>query len=93
MPPLGAVHGSAGLIGLGVLIAALGPGVHRGAASGTASFGLIAAVLLAIALLAGGFIATQRMRRHAVPVLAIAVHVTIAITGFVILLAYVSIPN
>ena len=95
--PLGAVHGAAGLIGFGLLIASLSRDTSgralRGVASGTASFGLIAAVLLAIALLAAGVIVTQRLRHRAVPVLVVAVHATIAITGFVILLAYVSVPN
>jgi hypothetical protein len=85
--PLGALHGLLGLSGLGALLLAL-RGPPRGVALGVGSFGRIAAVLLALALLAGLTILTAHLRHRRPPVLLIGVHATIAVSGVVILAAY-----
>jgi hypothetical protein len=84
---LAALHGVLGIGGLCCLILSLG-GPPRGAEFGVASFGAIAAVLLAMAALAGiGVLLTHRLRRRRAGTL-IAVHATLAVSGFVILAAY-----
>jgi hypothetical protein len=56
---------------------------------GTAGFGTIAAVLIAAAALLGaGFLATRLLRRRPLGLL-IGIHATLAVSGFVILTAYV----
>lgn len=86
---IGALHGAAGAAGLGALILAL-RGPPRGVLTGVASFGADAAVLAAGALAMGlGIVALARRSRRGVG-LAIAVHATLAITAYVLLLAYVS---
>lgn len=84
----GIAHGTIALAGLAVLGFALGvpaPGSH----AGDASFGLVALILVALAALVGAAIFTLRLRgktyqRNAL----IGVHATLAISGFVILSAY-----
>jgi hypothetical protein len=85
--PLGALHGLLGTVGLGTLLLAL-RGPPRGEAMGVGAFGRIAAVLLAVALLAGLAVLTARLRYRRVPGLVIGIHATIAISGIVILAAY-----
>ena len=84
---LGALHGLLGLSGLAALLLAL-RGPPRGVAMGVGSFGRIAAALLALALLAGLALLTQRLRQRRQPVLVVGVHATIAVCGVVILAAY-----
>jgi hypothetical protein len=83
----GALHGVCGVVGLIVLLFAL-RGPPRGEAMGVASFGRIAALLLAIAPGAGLAIRFVRLRRHPMTGLVIGIHATIAIGGIVILAAY-----
>jgi hypothetical protein len=85
-PPLaaGIAHGLAGAVGLVVLLLAL-TGPPRGVAAGVGSFGTLAAVLFAGALATG--VAVLVLRRKAV---VIAIHAGIAITGYVLLLAWSS---
>ena len=85
--PVGSVHGALGVAGLVTLIAGLA-GPPRGVAMGVGAFGRIAAVLLALALAAGLTIMVIRLRSRRLPVLLVAMHLTIAITGIVILAAY-----
>ena len=85
--PLGALHGLLGASGLVVLLFAL-RGPPHGEAMGIASFGRIAAVLLALALLAGIAILVARLRYRNIPGLVIGIHATIAVSGIVILAAY-----
>lgn len=85
--PLGASHGTLGVIGLILLLLAL-RGPPHGEAMGVGPFGRIAAVLIAMALLAGLAILVGRLRHCRVPSLIIGVHATIAVTGVVILAAY-----
>ena len=84
---LGIVHALLGACSLYVLLLAL-RGPPRGVAMGVASFGRIAAGLLAFALLMGIFFAALRLSAKPVPGLIIGVHVTIAISGIVMLAAY-----
>jgi hypothetical protein len=84
---LGALHGSLGIVGLGVLLLAL-HGPPHGEAMGVGAFGRIAAVLLAVALLVGLAVLAARLRYRRVPGLVIGIHATIAVSGVVILAAY-----
>lgn len=88
-PPwqLGNVHGVVGAAGFALLLIALG-GAPRGLINGTAQFGVFAAALFALALLAGlslfGVLVAGRR-----PGFLMAVHAGLAIAGFVVLAAYV----
>lgn len=85
--PLAALHGVIGIGGLCCLLFAL-RGHRHGLGQGTASFGAIAATLLALAALAGlGTLLMQRGRRQNAGTL-IGLHATLAISGFVVLAAY-----
>jgi hypothetical protein len=86
--PLAALHVALGLGGLGCLALAL-RGPPRGLAQGTASFGTISAVLIAAAALIGGTMLAARLRGRRQAAGLIGLHATLAIGGFVILLAYV----
>lgn len=83
-PPLaaGIAHAIAGTAGLIALVFALG-GPARGVGAGVGSFGLMAAWLFAGAVVTG--IATLLWRRKPI---AMAVHAGVAITGYVLLLAW-----
>ena len=83
----GVLHGCFGAGGFAALLLALG-GPPRGVAMGVGSFGAIAAVLLAVALLAGLIILAIRSRARQVSGLIIGIHATIAISGVVVLAAY-----
>jgi hypothetical protein len=83
LPPraAGIAHGSVGAVGLGILLFAL-RGPARGMDAGVGSFGVMSAILLACALLTGLIL----LRRGIGTV--IAIHAGIAITGYVLLLAW-----
>jgi hypothetical protein len=85
-PPFaaGVAHGVVGAIGLVVLLFAL-QGPARGIAAGVGSFGPLSAALFAGALFAG--LTMLLLRRKAI---VMAVHAGIAITGYVLLLAWTS---
>jgi hypothetical protein len=87
--PVGALHGLAGATGLVVLILAL-QGPARGAEYGVSAFGPAAAALVALALVMGLVVLILARRFRRTSGLVIAVHSTIAVTAFVLLLAYVS---
>lgn len=89
-PPwsLGALHGFFAIVGLGLLMLAL-RGPPRGLAQGTGSFGIIAATLIGMAALAGLAQLAARLRQKRLPGLLIGMHATLAVGGFVVLLAYV----
>lgn len=89
-PPvsLAALHGVLAVAGFGLLAAAL-QGPTRGLRTGTSSFGETALVILALAGLLGFGILRLHLRRRRLPGLLIGVHATLAVTGFVVLLAYV----
>jgi hypothetical protein len=84
--PIGAgiAHGTIGVVGLGMLLFAL-RGPARGVDTGVASFGTTSAALFVGAALTG--VVMLRMRRKAI---VMAVHAGIAITGYVLLLAWYS---
>lgn len=84
---LGAVHGLIGLAGLGLLALAL-RGPVRGFTQGTTSFGAISAGFIGSAALIGLNILLRHWRGKRAGGL-IGVHATLAITGFVVLTAYV----
>jgi hypothetical protein len=89
-PPwtLAALHGFLAIAGLGGLALAL-RGPPRGLDQGTGSFGMIAVALMAsAAVLGAGFLAT-RLRKRRLAGMAVAVHATLAVSGFVILAVYV----
>ena len=83
-PPLGAgiAHGVAGAVGLAFLLLTLN-GPARGVAAGAGSFGMWSAVLFAGAILTGGL--SLLLRRKGI---VLAIHGGIAITGYVLLLAW-----
>jgi hypothetical protein len=80
--PAGVAHGVIGVIGLGALLLAL-RGPARGVANGVGSFGVVAAGLFAAALLTG--VVQVLLRRKPV---VMAIHAGIAITGYMMLLAW-----
>jgi len=85
-PPLmvGMVHGAIGAVGLALLLpVAFGP--PRAAAAGAALFGPLAAWLFGVALLTGAIVLIRRRRG---PYVTMAIHAGIAITAYVILLAW-----
>lgn len=86
-PIYGVLHGCLGAGGFAALLLAL-RGPPRGVTMGVGSFGAIAAVLLAIALLAGLTMFAMRSRTRQVSGLVIGIHATIAISGIVVLAAY-----
>lgn len=89
----GLSHGLAGAAGLVALVVGLMRGAPRGVPQGAASFGLIAAVLLAGTLLFGLAPIQARLRRRGLPVLALGLHATLAVLGLTLLAAYLSLPG
>lgn len=84
--PIGVLHGLMGAAGLGALLVAL-RGPPRGVTFGVGPFGLFAAALLALALLAGlGIAAVLYLGRR--PGTLLAAHAMLAVAGFVILASY-----
>ena len=67
---------------------ALIAGPPRGAATGTQSFGLIAAILLLVAALIGLLSLVLHYRRKRMLGIAVGVHASVAIFGYVILSVY-----
>jgi hypothetical protein len=64
-------------------------GPERGLKTGTASFGAVAAVLIALAAVAGGAILVLRLLKRRVTGLLVGIHATLAVSGFVFLTAYI----
>ena len=86
---LSGLHGFFALGGFGcLLLAALG-GPERGLKTGTASFGAVAVVLIALAAVAGGGMLVLRLRKRRITGLLVGVHATLAVSGFVLLTAYI----
>ncbi len=88
-PPVsaGIAHGLLGVAGLVVLLLALG-GPPRGVAAGAGSFGTAAAVVFAATLAAG---VAMLVRRRKGPAVTMAIHSGLAITGYVLLVAWYSV--
>jgi hypothetical protein len=87
----GVVHGTVGALGFVALLLGL-RGSARGVRMGAGSFGVVAAGFLAATLLIAATIVLAQMRRRSPPGLAIALHATLAVGGFVMLVAYFSMP-
>jgi hypothetical protein len=85
--PVAALHGLLGVGGLVCLVLAL-RGPPRGLAQGTASFGAVAATIFALAALAGGAILATHLRKKRRAGALIGLHAALAVTGFVVLAAY-----
>jgi len=85
---LSGLHGLLATGGLVVLVLAL-RGPPRGTASGAGSFGLIAAMLAALAAIAGAATLAARVRKKPSTGVLVGVHATLAVSAFVILAAYV----
>jgi len=88
-PLIGIAHGLIGFAGLCLLILAL-QGPRRGDAMGVGSFGTVAAVLFGVALTFGPFVPLLMKRSAGFARVILAAHATIAITGFVLFLAWFS---
>ena len=89
-PRLAILHGLVGAIGFSLLLIAL-QGPRRGDAMGVGSFGVVASVLFGAALALGPFISFLRRRSPLTAGVTIATHASVAIAGFVLYLAWVSI--
>jgi hypothetical protein len=81
-------HGIAALISYGILVVALMAPGTRGAATGTQSFGLVAALLLLLAALLGIVSLALHLMKKRMPGVAVGVHASVAIFGYVILAVY-----
>ncbi len=82
----GAFHGLVGIGGLCCLVLAL-RGPPRGVEQGIGSFGAISAVLISLAALVGLAVLSHLLKRRRAGTL-IGLHATLAVSGFVILAAY-----
>ncbi|HEY1505546.1 MAG TPA: hypothetical protein VGF92_14660 [Stellaceae bacterium] len=82
------LHGIAALLSYGALVDALIAGPPRGVATGTRSFGITAAILLLVAAAIGLLGLLLHCRRQRMPGIAIGVHASVAIFGYVILAVY-----
>jgi hypothetical protein len=88
-PIVGLIHGMLGATGFVLLITAL-RGPRRGDAMGVGSFGIFAAVLFGIALTVAPLIPLLAKRSPRVSGVVIAAHASLAITAFVLFLAWAS---
>jgi hypothetical protein len=88
-PPawLAGVHALIGIGGLGCLALSLS-GPPRGEAQGTGSFGFIAAALIALAFLVALAMLAARLKGRRLSGTLIGIHATLAVGGFVVLMAY-----
>ena len=83
-----ALHGLLAIGGLSCLALAL-RGPPRGLAYGVASFGILAALLITLAALIGLALLAKRIFKTRIASIMIGIHATVAVSGFVILAAYV----
>lgn len=86
--PLAALHTVLVLGGFGLLLLAL-QGPPHGVDQGVGSFGAVAAALFVVAAVFGGGLLAGRLRRKPPSTTLIGIHAMLAVTGFVILMAYV----
>jgi hypothetical protein len=86
--PLAALHGLVAIGGLLCLAVAL-RGPPRGLDQGTTSFGIISAALFALAALLGARFLAARVFKKRIGGGLIGIHAMLAVSGFVILAAYV----
>jgi hypothetical protein len=88
-PAIAVGHGLVGATGLCLLLLAL-RGPRHGDAMGVGSFGAAAAVLFGIGLLIGLLVLVSRKRAPRIAGVLIATHAVLAITAFVLMLAWVT---
>ncbi len=87
----GAVHGAAGLAGFLVLAAALRAAPSaRAARMGAGAFGLFSGALVAGALVAGAAILLTHLRRRPVSTTLVAAHGLLGISGYTLLVTYMT---
>jgi hypothetical protein len=86
--PLAALHGLLAMVGLCCLALTL-RSPPRGLAQGMASFGVIATVLITLAALAGAGLLATHILKGRIAGGMLGIHATLAVSGFVILAAYV----
>ena len=86
--PLATLHGLLAIGGLECLVLALVRS-PRGLHQGSASFGIGAAALLALAASLGLCFVTTKVLKGGHAGILIGIHATLAVTGFVVLAAYV----
>ena len=86
--PLALLHMIFAIGGLGCLVLAL-RGPPRDLDQGTSSFGIIAAALIVMAALVGGWMLATRIVKRRPAGILVGIHATFAVGGFVILAAYV----
>ena len=89
-PPwsLAALHGLLAIGGLSCLVLAL-RGPPRGLDKGVASFGITATLVITLAALVGVALLAKRIFKTRIAAIMIGIHATLAVSGFVILAAYV----
>ena len=85
---LPALHGLLAVGGLSCLALAL-RGPPRGLDQGVASFGIVATSLITLAALIGVALLSKRIFKTRISGMMIGIHATFAVSGFVILTAYV----
>ncbi len=87
----GLAHGALGLAGLAVLAVALrGPPDAHARRLGAGNFGLFAGALIAGAALAGLTMLLLQLRRRAVPPGVVAAHGLLAISGYTLVVTYLT---
>jgi|GEM_PF-2011955 len=89
---IGLLHGAGGALGAAVMVAALvvsGPSAHA-VRMGAGAFGGFSAVLVGAALVAGLAILATHLRRRAVGRGLVAAHGLLAISGYTLLLTYLT---
>jgi hypothetical protein len=87
----GVAHGLVGIAGFALLLGSLS-GPPRGVEAGAGSFGLVAAALIGMALVAAAVAFWARWRGSKAGPLALGLHATFAVGGLVLLAAYLSYP-
>ena len=94
-PPLwlAVAHGIFAVVAAVPLVAVLERSPTRGLATGSASFGVIAAGFFLGAAAVGSYLFFARhLRGRRLPGVAIVTHMMLAVTGFVVLVVYLSFP-
>lgn len=86
--PVAMLHGLLGIAGLTLML--LAPAASHAVQAGAGGFRAIAAVLLGLALLAGGLILRARIARRPLSFGLVGVHALLAISGVVLLGAYLA---
>jgi hypothetical protein len=88
----GRLHALGGIIGFAVLVFALlgTPPSKHALKMGVAGFGVFSGVLIGVALAIGLVILTRRVRRRAISLNIVAAHGLIAITGYTLLVTYLT---